>query len=107
MNWDAIGAVAELLRAIGVIAVIASLVYLATQIRQSREQMRQNTRALRAGAYQQASDSLSGGIDIAVSTPGFAQIFLSATANFEGLGEGDAFHYSLWITNLMRRYDNV
>ena len=36
MNWDAVGAIAELLGAIG---VIASLVYLATQIRQSREQM--------------------------------------------------------------------
>lgn len=47
MNWDAIGAIAELLGAIG---VIVSLVYLATQIRQSREQMAHNTRALRAGA---------------------------------------------------------
>ena len=37
MNWDAIGAIAELLGAVG---VIASLVYLATQIRQSRQQMR-------------------------------------------------------------------
>jgi hypothetical protein len=50
MNWDAIGAIAELLGAVG---VIASLVYLATQIRQSREQMGENTRALRAGTYQQ------------------------------------------------------
>ena len=41
MNWDAIGAIAELLGAIG---VIASLVYLATQIRHSREQMQENTR---------------------------------------------------------------
>ena len=45
MIWDAIGAFAELLGAVG---VIASLVYLATQIRQSREQMSQNTRAMRA-----------------------------------------------------------
>ncbi len=44
MNWDAIGAIAELLGAIG---VIASLIYLATQIRQRREQMRENTRATR------------------------------------------------------------
>ena len=36
MNWDAIGAIAELLGAIG---VIASLVYLGSQIRQSREQI--------------------------------------------------------------------
>ncbi len=47
MNWDAIGAIAELLGAIG---VIASLVYLAGQVRQSRDQMRENTRALQAGA---------------------------------------------------------
>ena len=32
MNWDAIGAIAELL---GAVAVVASLIYLATQIRQS------------------------------------------------------------------------
>ena len=37
MNWDAIGAIAEMLEAVG---VIASLVYLATHIRQSREQVR-------------------------------------------------------------------
>ena len=43
MSWDAIGAVAELLGAFG---VIASLVYLANQ-------MRQNTRAMRASAYQE------------------------------------------------------
>jgi len=40
MNWDAVGAIAELLGAIG---VIASLVYLATQIRQSRDQMQAAT----------------------------------------------------------------
>ncbi len=34
MNWDAVGAIAELLGAVG---VIGSLVYLATQVRQSRE----------------------------------------------------------------------
>lgn len=45
MNWDAIGALAELLAAIG---VIVSLVYLASQIRYSREQMRQNTKAIEA-----------------------------------------------------------
>ena len=44
MNWDAIGAIAELLGAVG---VIASLVYLARQIGESREQMSQNTRAVR------------------------------------------------------------
>ena len=66
MNWDAIGAIAELLGAIG---VIASLIYLATQIRQSREQMGENTRALRAGTYQDFNRQLVDvfGVDCPVS----------------------------------------
>jgi len=43
MNWDALGAVAELLAAVG---VIVSLLYLATQIRQ-------NTQSVRANTYQE------------------------------------------------------
>jgi len=52
MSWDAIGAMAELLGAIG---VIASLGYLAQQVRQ-------NTRSVRAASYQSwfaSYDSLS------------------------------------------------
>ena len=55
MSWHAIGAIAETLGAIG---VIASLVYLATQIRHSREQMTQNTRAMQAGSYQHFVEGL-------------------------------------------------
>ena len=56
MNWDAIGAIAELLGAVG---VIASLVYLAGQIRQSREQTHQNTRALRASTQHDIFENLN------------------------------------------------
>jgi len=59
MNWDAIGATAELLGAVG---VIASLVYLATQIRQSRDQIRTAT-------YQQIFENLE-----AVSRRGFGDL---------------------------------
>ena len=43
MNWDALGAIAELLAAVG---VIASLVYLAKQIGANTENVAQNTKAL-------------------------------------------------------------
>jgi len=49
VNWDAIGAVAELVGAIG---VIASLVYLGVQIRQ-------NTRSTNAAAFHDLNSSLS------------------------------------------------
>ncbi len=104
MNWDAIGAIAELLGAVG---VIASLVYLAGQIRHSREQMSQNTLAMKAGAYQQISDGFIASSNIAVSTPGFARVVRSAMANFEGLSEDDGFQFTLWLNNIMRSFDNV
>ncbi len=40
MNWDAIGAVGEIL---GAIAVVVSLVYLATQINTSNKAVRQSS----------------------------------------------------------------
>ena len=49
MDWDAIGALAELAGAIG---VILSLVYLAVQIRQNTAQMERSERAARGAAYQ-------------------------------------------------------
>ena len=48
MNWEALGAIAELLGAIG---VIATLVYLALQVRESREATQANTRQMRGQAY--------------------------------------------------------
>jgi hypothetical protein len=102
MNWDAIGAIAELLGAIG---VIASLVYLATQIRQSWDQMSQNTRALRGAAYQQWDDSLQATVMQAVTVPALDRVVHLGLADYEQLSEEDAFRFEYWIASLMRRYD--
>ena len=74
MNWDAIGAISELLGAIG---VIASLVYLAAQIRHSQEQMIENTRALQAGT----SNSL-------LQTPGRVQSAIRETRRLPAPSSG-------------------
>ncbi len=105
MNWDAIGAIAELLGAVG---VIASLVYLATQIRQSREQMHQNTRALRAAAYQQLlTDSLQVGVNQTLSVPGLDRVVRLGMADFGQLDEDERFRFSLWISAVMQTHDNA
>lgn len=49
MNWDAIGAIGEL---VGALAVIVTLVYLSVQIRGSREAVADSNRQSRAGAIQ-------------------------------------------------------
>ena len=56
MNWDAIGAIAELFGAIG---VIASLVYLAAHIRQNSRQLERSMQATRVAA----DDAVARGFD--------------------------------------------
>jgi len=53
MNWEAIGAVGEIVAALG---VIISLIYLGVQIRHSAQQTQINTKSIQARAYQQLID---------------------------------------------------
>ena len=87
MNWDAIGAIAETLGAIG---VIASLVYLAGQIRHSREQMSQNTQALRSSSFQLFREEISQAYSSAVENPGLIKIVRTGMDAYDELGEDDA-----------------
>ena len=104
MNWDAIGAIAELLGAIG---VIASLVYLATQIRQSREQMGQNTRALRAGAYQEFHSQFSLTMQPVALDPEMARLVQRGMADLEQLPEEDVFRFGAWLMGVLVAFENA
>ena len=55
MNWEAIGAVGEVLGAIG---VIATLVYLAVQIRQNSTVLEQNNQMHKANSYRANIDGV-------------------------------------------------
>jgi len=70
MNWDAIGAIAELLGAVG---VIASLVYLATQIRQSRDQIRRNSESVEAATALAVSEATQHRLLVLAQTPDLAE----------------------------------
>ena len=66
MNWEAIGAISDFLAAI---AVIATLGYVAVQIRQ-------NTAALRSAATQGAHDQSASVYDLLASDPKLSDIFV-------------------------------
>jgi len=68
MSWEAIGAIAELLGAVG---VIASLVYLGTQIRDGQ-------RALRASTYQQFRQGNRVTLNLALAAPGLTRTVRAA-----------------------------
>jgi hypothetical protein len=104
MNWDAIGAIAELLGAIG---VIASLVYLATQIRQSREQMVENTRALQAGTYQDLQRNIDDVFNRLIVDPENRRSIQLGMSDYSKLKEDDAFLFRVWIVGVLHAYDNA
>ena len=97
MNWDAIGAIAETFGAVG---VIASLVYLARQIRDGQ-------RALRAGSYQQFRQDIAQTMSQGMTDPQAARAIRSGLGNFAELDEDDNFRFNFWIHGVMHSYDNA
>ena len=89
MNWDAIGAIAELLGAIG---VIASLVYLATQIRHSRDQMRAATHLQLNEFIGESATSLP---------PPDMELTRLGNEGSQPLSEEDAYRYNLWAMRMV------
>jgi hypothetical protein len=84
VNWDAIGAVAE---AIGAVGVIASLLYLATQVRAS-------TRASAVEAKLQSTRLLNEFIDDLIENPELNDLYLRGLADLESLSESDYYRFS-------------
>jgi len=82
VNWDAIGAGAELLGAIG---VVLSLIYLAAQIRQSTHQTTLSIQAVSTNALQQIV-SAAGTFNLEVARdPGLAELVVKATGGLHTL----------------------
>lgn len=74
MNWDAVAAVAELL---GALAVIASLAYLALQIRQ-------NTRSMRSATYDSLVGRFVDWIQPIAGDPNLAASFEAVVEDWDG-----------------------
>ena len=97
MNWDAIGAIGEL---VGSCAVIISLVYLAIQIRQSSE----STKAL---IRQEISDSILNNITGAVQGNENLQKVMHKVLKGHDLDEEEQFRWTVYLYNLLRVHDTA
>ena len=97
MNWDAIGAIGEVLGAVG---VIASLFYLGTQIRQ-------NTRSLKASSYHAVVTNLSD-LSCAMGCDGpTAYVFVRGQSDFHCLSATERAQFAILMVSLFRKYENI
>jgi hypothetical protein len=83
VNWDAIGAIAELAGAAG---VIASLVYLAIQIRQ-------NTRSAREATWQSTLRDLQQFRALIAQDPEVARVYREGLRDLKSLNDDDRWRF--------------
>ncbi len=97
MNWDAIGAIAELL---GAIAVFLSLIYLAMQTKN-------NTRALRSAAFHQVRESFSQVSLAMLQDPSISALLLKVTNNDSNLTDEEYERYRAFLNTFIRRGESA
>ena len=97
MNWDAIGAIGEVVGAAG---VIITLGYLAVQIRQ-------NTASLRAAAVQALTEASASFNDLLASDADLARIILSGAGDPDSLQLEERPRFGFALLALLRRVENI
>jgi hypothetical protein len=104
MNWDAIGAIAELTGAVG---VILSLVYLAAQIRLNTRQMTDQNRSLRLAAVDATAASFSRLRDPLMRDPACAALWNRAMDDFDGLSRDEQTQAGAMFQELLFNHQAV
>jgi len=84
MNWQAIGAIGE---AVGAAAVVASLLYLAVQLRGS-------TRASNVQAKLESTRLMTDFLDSLIQSPALNDLFLRGREDIESLSSEEYYRYS-------------
>ena len=95
MNWDAVGAVGEI---IGALAVVISLIYVAVQIRQ-------NTSETRASRTQNLVAANSEATALIASNPEFARLSREGMLRFDELSDDEKWQFSLMFFSIFNQYD--
>ena len=86
MNWEAIGAVAEF---VGAVAVVITLIYLISQLRQ-------NTKALRSSSYGSIHQQEDNFLADMARDPNLARLEAKAALGLENLDESERLQWS-WL----------
>ena len=96
MNWDAIGAIGEI---IGAAAVVISLLYLAAQIRSQNKQAKLAALHDMSNRFREVT-TLFAGDDI-------SDIFVRANNDFESITDAEAVRLIVLTTNLFRAWEEA
>ena len=104
MNWDAIGAIAELFGATG---VIASLLYLARQMRNGAADARRAVVDGRRAAAQAVLAKLNTEYESVSTHHQLAEVFVRGSATLSALSPEEAVQFSALLLSFVRPYEEL
>ena len=97
MTWEAAGAIGEV---VGGAAVVATLVYLAAQIRQ-------NTRSVRSAIFHNVTKSFNEQVTELFRDPELARIYDTGLIDYDSLSQADRLRFQMFVQVQFRNYENL
>ena len=101
MNWEAIGAIGEILGAVG---VIVSLFYVAYQVRQSTNQGKLNTIAIESANFEALSAAANDIRLRLAENPELARLYLKGSKNPTLLSDEETLGYRMFLDANVSNY---
>ena len=90
---------------IGSIAVVATLIYLAIQVRQNSQQIQDNVISLQIGAYQDLMSRIADINKLSIENPDWAEITIKGARSPQDLTDTEIGRYLTYIITLTRHAD--
>ena len=103
MSLEDLGNLGEFVAAV---AVVVSLIYLAVQIRQNTQQIKQSISSVKASAYQTSLSSAAGFIVNVAQDPDLADIYRRGLQG-DSLNETEWIRFRFVISNLFGHYEHL
>lgn len=104
MNWEAIGAVGEI---VGAMAVVASLAYLAIQIRHNTRQLEEQSRTHRLSALIATESSFQQFRGFVSQNPQLAGVWRRGLASWDSLTPDEATQFDYLCTDFFWSWANI
>lgn len=93
-DWGAVGEI------VGAIAVVASLIYLAIQIRQNTHQVSHSVESMKLAAFERNIHSGNRIRELMILHPDVADLAVSGMNSFSGLSGSDRLRFDMLIRNM-------
>ena len=104
MNWEAIGAIGEI---VGAAAVVVTLIYVAVQLRHTTEATQAARRATQAASFQAASALDQDFLLTVGKDPATAQLWVAYLTAPETLSADQELQANLLFVSFLRRLENL